>query len=114
MRLHNFIVDFREQTIQSESIDLVDRSVFDDECRRYLSIHLNKEYEVGVYGGESDIRRNDNFEPLQGGRPNRKQSESKVVEKQWRDKIRDEITRQRLIRPATNWFHLNNQMYDTN
>jgi hypothetical protein len=54
------------------------------------------------------------FEPSQGGRPNRKESESEVVGKQWQDKIRDEITRQHLIRPATNWFCLNNRMYDTN
>ena len=88
--------------------------MFDDDCRRYLSINLNKAYEIGVFGGESDIRRNDNFEPCQGGRPNRKETESEVVGKQWRDKIRDEITRQHLIRPATNWFSLNNRMHDNN
>ena len=83
MRLQNFIVDYWEQKNQSESIDLVDRSVFDDDCRRYLSINLNEAYEIGVFGGESDIRRNDNFEPCQGGRPNRKETESEVVGKQW-------------------------------
>ncbi len=114
MQMHNFIVDFWEQTIQSKSIDLVDRSMFDNECRRYLSINLNKEYEVGVYGRELDICWNENFEPLQGGRPNRKETESEVVGKQWQNKIRDEITRQHLIRSATNWYCLNNQIYDTN
>jgi hypothetical protein len=114
MQMHNFIVDFWEQRSQSKSIDLVDRSVFDDECRRFLSIYLNKECEVGVYGGELDICWNENFEPLQDGRPNRKETEREDVGKQWQDKIRDEIIRQRLIRPATNWFCLNNQIYDTN
>jgi hypothetical protein len=113
MQIHNFIVDFWEQS-QPESIDLVDRSVFNDECRWFLSINLNEEYEGGVHGGELDIHRNDNFEPLQGGHPGWKETESEVVGKQWQDKIHDKITRQQLIRPATNWFCLNNQIYDTN
>jgi hypothetical protein len=77
MQIHNFIVDFWEQS-QSESIDLVDRSVFNDECHWFLSINLNREYEGGVHGGELDIHSNDNV-----GHPGRKETESEVVGKQW-------------------------------
>jgi hypothetical protein len=108
MRLHNFIVDFWEH-IQSESIiELEDRSVFDDECRWFLSINLNDEYEGGVHGGEEDSHCSENFEPVQGGRPDWKETESEVVGKQWQDKICDEIKKHQLICPASNWFCLNN------
>lgn len=54
MRLHNFIFDSREENLsQSDSSDSleIDRSVFSDEMRRFLSINLNKEV-VGVRMGE--------------------------------------------------------------
>jgi len=53
MRLHNFIVDFREEILsqsdKSDSLE-IDRSVFSDEMRRFLSINLNAEV-GGVHGG---------------------------------------------------------------
>jgi hypothetical protein len=33
------------------------------------------------------------------------------VGRRWRDNIRDEITRRRLIRPSTNWYRSSNRMY---
>jgi hypothetical protein len=74
MRLHNFIVDFREGGGQSvlESIAL-DQSVFDNDCHQYLAINLEKDPEGGndggVYGGKQDIRHDDNFDQYQGGHP---------------------------------------------
>jgi hypothetical protein len=114
MRLHNFIVDFREENMSRsgiwDSLE-IDRSVFSDEVRRFLSINLNEE-DLGVNGGEKEIRRNDEFDPSQGGRPRKAEKDSEKVGKMWRDKIRDEITRQRLVRPPTNWFRVNNRMFD--
>jgi hypothetical protein len=114
MRLHNFIVDFREENLsQSNSRDSleIDRSVFSDEMRRFLSINLNEEV-VGVHGGEKEIRRNEEFDPSQGGRPRKADKDCEKVGSMWRDKIRDEIKRQHLVRPQTNWFRVNNRMYD--
>jgi len=65
-----------------------------------------------VHGGEKEIRRNDEFEPSQGGRPRTADKECEKVGRVWRDKIRDEITRQQLVRPRTNWFRVNNRMFD--
>ena len=117
MRLHNFIVDFRDEHLsQSGSRDSLemDRMVFSDEMRRFLSINLNEENEevLGVHGGEKEIWRNDEFEPSQGGRPRTADKECEKVGRVWRDKIRDEITRQQLVRPRTNWFRVNNRMFD--
>jgi hypothetical protein len=112
MRLHNFIVDFREENLSQPDSSLeIDRSVFNDEMRRFLSINLNEEV-VGVHGGEKEIRRNEEFDPSQGGRPRKAYKDCEKVGSMWRDKIRDEIKRQHLVRPQTNWFRVNNRMYD--
>ena len=116
MRLHNFIVDFREGGHGSSESLLVERSVFDDDWRRYLATSLEHDPEGGndggVYGGERDIRRDGNFEQFRGGRPKAEEADSEAVGRRWRDNIRDEITRRRLIRPSTNWYRSSNCMYD--
>ena len=93
-----------------------DRDVFDDDCRRYLATHLDQYedevYDVGVYGEEQDIRRDDDFSPSRGGRRKREEADSEVVGRRWRDNVRDEISRRGLIRPHTNWYRSNNRMYD--
>ncbi len=117
MRIQNFIVDFHEGGRQSvlESIAL-DWSVFDNDCCQYLATNLEQDPEGGndggVYGGKQDIRHDDNFDQYQGGCPKADKADSEVVGRQWRDNIRDEITRQRLIHPSTNWYRSNNHMYD--
>jgi hypothetical protein len=73
MRLHNFIVDFREgEHCVSESIAL-DWSVFDNDCRCYFATHLEQNIgeltEGGVHGGEQDVRRDDDFNQDWGGHP---------------------------------------------
>ena len=61
-------------------------------------------YDGGVYGGELDIRRDDDFSPSRGGRPKGEDAVSEVVGRRWRDNVRDKISRRRLIRPHTNWY----------
>ena len=84
----------------------LDQEVFDNNCLRYLATHLehydNGVYDGGVYGGEQDIRRDDDFSPLRGGRPKGEESDSEVVGRQWRDKVRAKISRRGLICPHTN------------
>jgi hypothetical protein len=48
MRIHNFIVDFREMNLCVVESIAFDRDVFDDDCRRYLATHLDQ-YEDEVY-----------------------------------------------------------------
>ncbi len=50
LHLHNFIVDHREGLVMIN----IDKSVFDDECRRVFAVQPDIE---GVMGGESDICR---------------------------------------------------------
>ncbi len=80
MRIHNFIVDFREMNLCVMESIAFDRDVFDDDCRRYLATHLDQYedevYDVRVYGGEQDIRRDDDFSPSRGGRPKREEADS--------------------------------------
>jgi hypothetical protein len=115
MRLHNFIVDFREAEQNTSASMEIDRVVFDDDCRRFLATILESGDEVfdgGVHGGEQEIRRNNDFETSQGGRPKRNEAESEQVGRRFRDSIRDEIKRQRLVRPQTNWYRINNRVHD--
>jgi hypothetical protein len=117
MHLHNFIVDFCEGGGQSvlESIAL-DWSVFDKECHQFLATNLEQDPEGGkdggVYGGKQNIRHDDNFDQYQGERPKVDKADSKVVGRQWRDNIQDEITRRRLICPSTNSYLSNDCMYN--
>jgi len=51
MRLHNFIVDFRENTRETTVMEVIEREVFDDDVRRFLAVQANVD-ESGVQGGE--------------------------------------------------------------
>jgi hypothetical protein len=108
LRLHNYIVDFRERTSIDESG--YERDIFDDDCRRFLA--GNSDFTPGgIHGGEEEIQRDANFEPSRGGRPTRSETLSESVGRSARDSLRDSITRQRLIRPLSNWYRSHNRMY---
>ncbi len=64
-----------------------------------------------MHGGEQDVRHDDDFNQDWGGRPKADDADSEVVGRQWRDNFRDEISRRRLIRPATNWYCSNNCIF---
>jgi hypothetical protein len=105
MRLHNFIVDHRPGNEQS--IDIIDRAIFDDDCRRVFHDSLSEE---GVHGGELEVRLDANGDQLRGGRPPRLEIELSELGKRWRDINRNEITRKRLVRPRTNWYRDRNRL----
>ena len=107
MRLHNFIVDNRNEGCE---MDPVDRQVFDDDARRYFSVHPNNE--EGVHGGEDDVRRDENGNILRGGRPPTSEALSTETGKVWRDKHRDEIARRGLARPISNWYRERNRIVE--
>ena len=95
LRLHNFIVDFREEFETTEPTNF-EKTIFDDECLRYLT--ANPEAVVGVYGGDEEER----FDDI--GRPTNAESNSRSMGKAWRNKLRDAILLKGLRRPLANWF----------
>ena len=106
LRLHNFIVDHREST----AMDLIDKSVFDDECRRAFAVSVDIE---GVMGGEFDVCRKLDGSIDRGGRPTTTDAQLTALGKQWRDKYRDEISRRQNVRPRNNWYRELNRCHST-
>ena len=109
MRLHNFLVDNRneEKILTSE-----DYEVFDDDCRRFYAVNPFLDFE-GVDGGEDDIHRDANGNISRGGRPSRAETACNDIGRNIRNAHRDEIARQGLIRPARNWYRVNNRVFDS-
>jgi hypothetical protein len=95
--LHNFILENSNRSF----MDLVDKKVFDEDCRRFFSIHLD--IPEGVEGGELGTQR--------GGCPCRSETMSVTVGKHWRDLIRNKIARQGLSRPSRNRYQDNNRLF---
>ena len=109
MRLHNFIVDYREATTAEDNS--YEKSVFDDDSRRFLAVrHDLAEVDGGVHGGELDGRRDANGNQHRGGRPTLADAATSAHGKAWRNEIRDEIKRRKLVRPPTNWYRENNRV----
>ncbi len=98
--LHNIILENSNRSF----MDSVDKEVFDEDCRHYFSIHLD--IPEGVDGGELGIQRS--------GCPCRLEATSATVDKNWRDLICDEIAKQGLSHPSTNWYRDNNQLFQLN
>jgi hypothetical protein len=110
MRLHNFIVHHRCNENKNFSTS-VDRSVFDDDFQRFSAINPFLD-DFGVCGGEDDVQRDEQGEISRGGRNLRAETRSSEYGRQWMDKIRDEISLQRLVQPGSNWYRLNNRAYE--
>ena len=109
MRLHNFIVDHRNRNDNFSTS--LDREIFDDDCRRFFAVDPFLD-DIGVRGGEDDVQRYENGEVSRGGRTSRAETNSSNLGRQWRDTNRDEIARQRLVRPRSNWYRLNNRAFE--
>ena len=109
MRLHNFIVEFREEMKETTLVEDIERELFSDDCRRFLAVHPTID-DGGVYGGEDDVRLDHNGNPLLGGRPWRAETESKNFGINLRNLVRDDIDRRRLVRPRSNWYQENNRV----
>lgn len=106
MRLHNFIIDRRTDAFS----EAMDRDIFDDDCRRFFAVNPFVDG-MGIHGGEEDVRRDAAGNISLGGRPNRAEANSTEYGRQWRDAHRDDITRQGLCRPRTNWYREDNFMF---
>ncbi len=109
MRLHNFIVDWREEKAAGAAEDL---SIFDDDHRRFMAAYPSIE-NVGVYGGEEDDRLDANGNRLAGGRPTNLHKTVTDLGRNVRQTLCDDIARKNLIRPPINWFRSNNRVMDS-
>lgn len=97
LQLHNFILENSDRRFMGS----VDNEVFDEDCRHYFAIH--PDIPEGVHGGKLGTRR--------PGCPDRSEIISASVGKNWRDLICNEINRQGLSRPRTNWYRDSNQLF---
>ncbi len=77
MRLHNFIVDFREK----DSDSLKDRAVFGEDCCRFLTVNEDVDEEGGVHGGKADIHRDASGNAAVGRRPTKAYTNLAKVDK---------------------------------
>ena len=104
MRLHNFIVDWRNNDhFQSSNID--ERSIFDEDHRRFMSAFPDLEA-VGVQGGENEEKRN-------RGRPTNEDKEIRDLGLKIRQTVCNDIVSRKLVRPKLNWFRCNNRVLDS-
>ena len=90
LRLHNFIVDYREKHGVTSTNTAMDRDVFDEDCRRFMASQANVG-RVGVDGGELELRRDPNGMVSVGGRPTNLDLETTREGKSLRQKIRDHV-----------------------
>lgn len=108
MRLHNFIVDYRLAHQVLSGMDELERSLFDDDCRRFLATETNVG-SFGVAGGEQEVRRDADGNVSRGGRPRKLDSQLTDMGKRIRNALRDKIRSGGHVRPPTNWFRDNNR-----
>ncbi len=108
--LHNFIVKHRESTSVNVNMDECNQEVFNDDCRWFYAVY--PEIREGVDGGKMDQRLDWNGNPDRGGCPLRVKAQSTIIGRDWRDRYRNKINRQQLVRPRTNWYwHRNRLMH---
>ncbi len=96
-RLHNFIVEHRNE----------DEPIFRD----FYAVNAFENNE-GVYGGEQDVCRDSNGDIMRGRRPTQCKLTCADVGRKWRDRHRNEISRQGNVRPNKNWYKINNQLFE--
>jgi hypothetical protein len=111
MRLHNFIVDFREENLIPASDNAVDADIFDEDCRRFLATQ-SRVGVFGVNGGEEDICRRADGSPDLGGRPYVNEVQSTKEGRSIRDRLRDYVRAEEEVRPPTNWYRDHNRVFE--
>eukprot|EP00985_Skeletonema_marinoi_P008475 scaffold3852_cov106-Skeletonema_marinoi.AAC.3 len=89
----------------------LERNLFTDECRRFLATETNVA-DVGVSGGEEDVRRDQHGNVSRGGRPNLTETTLTRLGKEIRDKLCTKFQNANRERPTQNWFRQNNRFLD--
>jgi hypothetical protein len=105
MRLHNFIVDWREEHRANFEVDSVEREIFEEDHRRYMAAYPTFDA-TGVHGSEEEER-------VDGrGRPSNFTKEITEFGRKVRQTISDDIKDKRLVRPKCNWFRAHNRVLE--
>jgi hypothetical protein len=110
LRLHNFIVDYREERRHLSGLDELERIVFHDEYRRFLLCNPDLD-NFGVYGGDDEQHLDENGQPfVPRGRPLVEETLSREAGMTRRNEICENIARSGRVRPTVNWFRVNNRI----
>ena len=111
LRLHNFILSYRESQNRVNGIDLLERSVFTEDTRRFIS--TNPDSYFGVYGGEDEVALDENgLVPTMRERIRNEEVTSRRCGIVIRDTISSDIERRNLMRPRMNWFRVDNRVVE--
>ncbi len=111
MRLHNFIVDWREENQSSVRSTVCDeREIFDEDHRQFMAAYPDIDF--GVHGGEEDDRRDSNGLPLAGGRPTNLSKRLTDFGRDIRNTLCKDIHERKLVRPKINWFRDKNRVLE--
>ena len=85
-------------------------AMFDEGCRWFYSVNPFLDFE-GVDGGEEDVHRDKDGHVSCWGQPSNTEKNCSNLGKTLRNMLRDEIARQGLIRPQTNYYRERNRMF---
>ena len=88
-----------------------EQEVFDEDCRQFYAVNPFLDFK-GVDRGEDNVHRVANGNVLQGGQPSHAEMACNEMGKKLRNTHWDEIECQGLIRPARNWYQMNNRGFD--
>ena len=101
LRLHNFIVDFREDNEELTAMQELEKEVFQEDSIRFLSMNPDNENN-GVFGAEQETTQI-------GGRPNNDEILCRSSSVDIRNTMNNRIEQHRFICPPTNWYGENNR-----
>ena len=100
LRLHNFIVDFREENQELTAMQLLEKEVFQEDSIRFLSLNPDLQNN-GVIGAEQETQL--------GGRPTNNDVLCRTTGVDIRNTMKTRIEQQRFVRPPANWYRENNR-----
>ena len=100
LRLHNFIVDFREENQELTAMQLLEKEVFQEDSIRFLSLNPDLQNN-GVIGAEQETQL--------GGRPTNNDVLCRSTGVDIRNTMKTRIEQQRFVRPPANWYRENNR-----
>lgn len=104
IRLHNFIVDWREEHFCGTEVDMGERDIFEEDHRRFMVAYPSFEA-GGVHGGEEEGA-------VTRGRPTNLAKEITDFGRMVRQTISEAIKDKKLVRPKCNWFRAHNRVLE--
>ena len=100
LRLHNFIVDFREENQELTAMKILEKEVFQEDSIQFLSLNPDLQHN-GVIGAKQETQ--------PGGRPTNNDVLCRSTGVDIRNTMKTRIEQQRFVRPPANWYRENNR-----